>query len=370
MKIAAVGDVMFGDQPVCFGFGVMSEAKIKGYGYLFKHVKEVFSQYDLVIGNLESVLADPLPHENHNLWSMMNRGMDEAADSLRNAGVNLVSLANNHIFEHNENALDRTIKNLDKVGIVHIGSKTHPVFVYKKDNCRVGFLAWSLLPDRYWQDKEPREYYNITNDVPDIVNDVQKIKNDVDYLILSLHWGNEFIQQPSKQQQSQAHLLVDSGIDVILGHHPHVLQPVERYKHGLIFYSLGNFISDYWIASCKQSVIIELNINSGIDYKAIPVIISENYAPVLSKGSDMDEESLFRMENFMDDETYNATLYKKRQEYRLSVIRHFAKNFFRYDKKNLLKLLRWSLKRAFYVFKTRKREKERPNTVYEGPMKG
>jgi len=372
VKIAAVGDISLGDQAICFGFGVMSMAKIKGYDYFFRHVRDVFAQYDLVIGNLESVVADPFPGEGNNLWSMMNRATDQAAQALKNAGVNLMSLPNNHIFEHNEYGFAKTIENLDKVGINHTGSKKRPVYVYEKDKRRIGFIAWSLLPDRYWPDKDPKKYYNITDDISDIVNEAKAVKDRVDYLVLSLHWGNEFIQQSSKRQQGQAHLLIDSGIDIILGHHPHVLQPVERYKHGLIFYSLGNFIFGHWTLPCKQSVIVELDIANELTYKLIPIISGEDYVPVMCNNKGMAEKILKSMENenFMDDEAYYTTLLRKRQDYRLSAIIHFARNFFQYDKKNLFRFIRWALKRVFYIYKIRKHEKEQPNLIYKGPMKG
>lgn len=372
IKIAAVGDIFLGDQPICFGFGVMSKAKIKGYDYLFRHVKDVFSRLDLVIGNLESVIGDPLPDESYNLWSMMNRSTNAAARALKNSGVNLVSLPNNHIFEHNEYGLAKTIENLEEIGIIHIGSKKRPVYVYEKDNRRIGFIAWSLLPDRYWPDKDPKKYYNITDDISDIVNEAKAVKDRVDYLVLSLHWGNEFIQQPSKRQQCQAHLLVDSGVDVIFCHHPHVLQPVERYRHGLIFYSLGNFIFDYWPLPCKQSVIVELHVSNELTYKLIPVISSEDYVPILCKNKSTAGEILKSMENdnFMDDEIYDMTLHKKRQEYRFSAFFHFSRNFYRYDKKNIFRFIKWALKRVIYIYKIRKLEKEQPNLIYEGPMKG
>ena len=121
MRIAAVGDIFLADQVACFGHGVWSVADKNGYAALFAHVRDGFRQADLVVGNLECVLADLLPHEPVGFLSLMDRGADRGAAALKEAGIGLVSLANNHIFEHKPAALERTIENLERAGVHHAG---------------------------------------------------------------------------------------------------------------------------------------------------------------------------------------------------------------------------------------------------------
>ena len=98
VKLAAVGDIMLGDTPLSYEFGVCSQAELKGYDYLFEHVKDIFQRNDLVVGNMESVVASPFPDERDDLWCRMNRGFDAGASAMQTAGIELVSLANNHIY--------------------------------------------------------------------------------------------------------------------------------------------------------------------------------------------------------------------------------------------------------------------------------
>ena len=97
------------------------------------------------------------------------------------------------------------------------------------------------MPDRYWLGTNPSDYYHITDNIDEVINEVCLVKEKVDFVVLLLHWGFEYINQPSRKQQEQAHQLIDAGVNIILGHHPHVLQPIEEYSNGVIFYSLGNY---------------------------------------------------------------------------------------------------------------------------------
>lgn len=372
MKIAALGDISLGDQTICFGYGVRSLAEKRGYDFFFNEIRHVLSGYDLVVGNLEAVLAKPLPHEQPTLSTMMNRGVDSGADALKQAGIGLVSLANNHIFEHHTAALDQTIHNLERVGIQHMGSKTKPVYIHEAGGMRVAFLSWSLLPDVYWPKENPGDYYNVTNNIEEILAEVAMIRRDVDSIVLSLHWGNEFIHQPSRQQQIMGRRLIRSGVDVIMGHHPHVLQPLESYKGGLIAYSLGNFIYDDWEEATRSSAILEISLSEKNRYKIFPFIINKrSYVPTPVRDDTTSTQIVDKMMDLrpMEEEEYNNALYKIRQKYRASMLLHFFRNIYRYKIYNLFSLLIWSFKRIVFILKTMEKEKGNPNIVYKGPMK-
>lgn len=373
VKLAALGDIALGDQSICFGYGVRSMAQTAQYDTLFADIKHVWREFDFVMGNLESVLTSPLPGERSDFFTMMNRGLDEGADALRRAGIGLVSVANNHIFEHGTKVLKRTLANLDRVGIDHVGSKSNPFHVKESKGIRLGFLSWSLLPDVYWPDERPAEYYNVTNDVEDIFREVENVRGGVDRVILSLHWGNEFIQQPSKDQQILAHRLIDGGVDVIVGHHPHVLQPIETYKGGVIIYSLGNFIMDYWDEATMTGAVLKVTIGDKIDYKVHPFTIDRStYIPVALNPKDMRATRVVNKMSHLEPlegKEYNDTLYKMRKKYRISLFAHFLKNIYRYDARDLFGLLIWGIKRIIFILSIIKKEKKNPNIVYKGPMK-
>lgn len=373
IKIAAVGDIMLGDNPLCLGFGVKSKAVIDGYDYLFDKVKPIFKRNDLAVANLESVIATPLPEERDNMWCVMNRGLDDASISMSNGGLGLVSLANNHIFEHGPEALEMTIDNLNCAGIKHIGTHYKPYYIFEGHGKRIAFLSWSLLPDHYWPDKNPSDFYHVTETIDPIIDEAAHVKEKSDYVVLMLHWGFEFINQPSRNQQKQAHRLIDAGVDVILGHHPHVLQPVEEYSGGLIFYSLGNFIFDSWDEKTLNSVIVELEFGNGISYSSIPVAISTvSYAPGKCTEQRRIDAILASLEmgEIMDDETHARTLQVYRNKFRKSVIYFVLRNFYRYKITDMLRLFKWGLARARYIKRIRRCESSDPYIIYRGPMKG
>lgn len=118
---------------------------------------------------------------------------------------------------------------------------------------------------------------------------VEKVKENiskVDVLIVSLHWGAEYQKEPNAQQKKLAHEIIDAGAKIIIGHHPHVTQPVESYRSGLIFYSLGNFVFDQpWSEATKQGQITKI-IFEGKDvksYELTPIYIRDFCQPQLSQ---------------------------------------------------------------------------------------
>ena len=111
---------------------------------------------------------------------------------------------------------------------------------------------------------------------------VKKYDPYVDWLIVSIHWGNEYLPNPEKWRVDLAHQLVDVGADIIHGHHPHVLQPKEIYQDKPIYYSLGNFIFDQnWSIETSKSEIVNMTVTKTtiIDQKIIPLTIKHNSQP-------------------------------------------------------------------------------------------
>jgi len=373
IKLSAVGDIALGDQTVCYGYGVRSAACATGYDALFSDIKKTWHDCDVVMGNLEFALASPSAGERSDFFSIMNRGMDGGADALAQAGVGLVSVANNHIFEHGPDALKRTLANLERVGIAHVGSRTKPVVIKEMKGMSLAFLSWSLLPDVYWPDENPSNYYNVTSDIQDILGEVAMVRETVDRVVLSLHWGNEFIRQPSKDQQISAHRLIDGGVDVIIGHHPHILQPIETYEGGIIVYSLGNCIFDHWERTAMTGAVVRILIGDRIDYELQPLEIDrKTYIPAPLHREDGRAKKLIEEISRLhplDRDEYNRALYAIRCKYRVSLIMHFVRNIHRYDLRDLLGLLIWGMKRIIFIFSIIGKEKKTPGVVYEGPIR-
>jgi poly-gamma-glutamate capsule biosynthesis protein CapA/YwtB (metallophosphatase superfamily) len=222
----------------------------------FKEVVSVLAESDLVFANLEvPVKIDESRNEYKNF---IYYSLPEATEQLlKLLNIGCVSLANNHIYDCKLPGLKTTIKVLDKQGIYHTGAgwkKEHiePVII-KKDDVKVGFLAYVDKSTNPKTETFPELFINYF-EIEKVIEDVQTLKPKVDEIICSIHWGVDYSHYPTEQQRVIARRLIDAGVNIIMGHHPHTLQPHENYKEGHIFYSLGNFTFGDYIKEGKSEL--------------------------------------------------------------------------------------------------------------------
>ena len=162
---------------------------------------------------------------------------------LHTLNIGCVSLANNHMYDFKMQGLVSTINILDELGIYHTGAGWKPEHldpvVFELNSKTTGFLAYVDLSTNPCTETFSELYINYFNSEK-AIDDIKKLKNTVEMVICSIHWGKDYSRFPLASQVKIAHDLIDAGADVIMGHHPHVLQPYEKYKEGWIFYSLGS----------------------------------------------------------------------------------------------------------------------------------
>lgn len=285
IKIALVGDICFGDHYFCCGFGVNSVVDKYGSSYLFEHVGEELAKHDIVFGNLETVLST-FNSKNYKLSSLQMRGHPKAVEGLKKAGFSILAIANNHIMQHGREAVNETMEVLKKNGIGFCGiASEHNIYpdsnIIMKKGIKVCFLGYNQHPQQYFVDEPMYTKFKLQK----AIRDVKVYKQLADVIIISLHWGDEFIEMPSPEQQVMAHNLIDCGANVIWGHHPHVVQSIEKYKHGYIFYSSGNFVCDMiWSQRTSQSFIASIDYhitNAKLSYTIIPTRNNRHYQPVV-----------------------------------------------------------------------------------------
>jgi gamma-polyglutamate biosynthesis protein CapA len=284
IEIAAVGDISLGDHLLCLGFGVRSTIETKGHKFIFAYVKDTLKQSDIIFGNLEVVLSGHGLTKNK-IESMVLRGQPEAINTLKNAGFNVLNIANNHSLQHGSVAFNETVHLLEKnfidvVGLFYKNNFSTIPIIKEFKQIKIGFLGYSFVKEQYFKE-EP--LYSIGN-IENIKGDIKRLQQQVDFVIVSCHWGMELIDRPSIDIIRLAREMVDSGANIIFGHHPHVFQGIEKYKDGIIFYSLGNFVFDLmWWEPCLQSAIIKIYLikDNPITYNIIPVKINKIYQPVL-----------------------------------------------------------------------------------------
>ncbi len=233
----------------------------------------LFQESDLSIVNLENPVTIrgtivPKPFN----FRMQPRFLG----SLKKAGISVVNLANNHIFDYGREGLEDTFRHLDLAGIRHIGAgnnstEAHTPHILTKGHQTVAAFGY------YAGGEAPGAGKNTAGVA---VRDIRLASRDIKvareegatYIVVILHWGTEKADTPSAAQRWFAHSLIDAGADAVIGHHPHVLQGIERYKSGVIVYSLGNLVFGGLRRSTYTAGVFEIGLSSqDTTYRLIPV---------------------------------------------------------------------------------------------------
>ena len=254
--INAVGDIMLAGRWT-------AEIRKKGYDFPFAATTTELARGDINLANLESPISASGREFTQKKFRF--RAEPAVAKALRTAGFNLVTLANNHSMDFGGEALGETLQHLKAAGIAWVGAGNHlsearmPV-IYALKGKKVAFLGYSLT--------YPAEFYagsNRPGTTPGwgtiYSEDIARARREADYVIVTFHWGTEGSDAPRHYQRTAARKAIDHGADAVIGHHPHVLQGMERYKKGIIFYSLGNFAFASTSKTADFGALLRLRLN-------------------------------------------------------------------------------------------------------------
>ncbi len=203
-------------------------------GFTMANVRDIFRHDDLTLVNFEGTFTErkTVPDNkkgNSFLFNISPKYVTVLTDNY----IEAVSLENNHVYDHGEEGYEDTVSTLQENGIVYSNSKQIGVFTV--DNTSIAMLSY-LCIDRY--DKPVDGYANLYEKV---AADIQYTKQMYPIVIVSFHWGNELDYVPTERQKKMGRLAVDSGADLVIGHHSHRMNPIEEYNGVYICYSLGNF---------------------------------------------------------------------------------------------------------------------------------
>lgn len=342
VSIAAVGDIMLGDSPQVFGYGVASAIRKDGGPRLFDSVGKSLHEADLTVANLEIVLSTTPTGARFS--DRIYRGDPGVAPGLRSAGIDVVSVCTNHTMQHGAEAFAEFVACLRDAGLVVAGADVPALGVSRQVCCerrgvRIAVLSYNFRPIQYTV--APPAWP--VPDVSLILGDIEQARGQADVIMVTLHWGDEFISHPSPWQVSTARALVDAGAAIVIGHHPHIVQGVEAYRGGVIAYSLGNFVFDQWQTRLRRSMILHLTVHdpSQIEYRIEPVFIDERYRPVPCAGRQLDEElayhqALGQLIGRCDDITYRSELAARYQEFRREIIVHYLTRAWKFKPADLL----------------------------------
>jgi poly-gamma-glutamate synthesis protein (capsule biosynthesis protein) len=273
ISIFFVGDIML-DRGV--EYMVNKEGK-KDFRFSFLKIADELKKSDILFGNLEGPISD----NGLKVGSIYSfRFKPEAINGLLYADFDILSLANNHMLDYQRIALEDTMKILKENNIDYVGAglnkeEAFSLKIKQVKDTRIGFLAYTNLGTKNWQagnENSGMAWIN-ENDITEVIEYIKKAKEEVDVLIISLHAGEEYAENPTNFQISFAQDCISSGADLVIGHHPHVVQRIEQYKDGWIAYSLGNFVFDqHFSKETMESIILKVVIED----KKINKVYSEN----------------------------------------------------------------------------------------------
>jgi gamma-polyglutamate biosynthesis protein CapA len=210
-----------------------------GEDYPFEKVSSVFDRYDILAANFEGVISD---NESHDIKPRFGFDVDGTAALLRKYGFNLFNLANNHSDDFGLEGVELTHKLLWEAGIDTVGNAyndfDYDLFEGEVKGVKFAFMGINETYDNVDWDFAFRQ--------------MGKLKSRNDFLVVFIHWGNEYQAGQSDEQIRIGHELVDGGADLVIGSHPHVVQGKEFYKNKWIYYSLGNFVFDQYFSEETQ----------------------------------------------------------------------------------------------------------------------
>ncbi len=310
--LLACGDILLSRTPG-------KRAAENGYRFLFAGVRDLVSEADISFANLEtpaSYLGSPYPGKPPNVTF---RADPATLFGLAWAGFDVVSLANNHMNDYGARAIGETLDFLDLLGIARSGAgrdleEARTPAILERDGVRFAFLAYvepiwsvrgaySIVAFNSLTRAETKHHGPIPRSsgpenpsgttgvalavMEDVIADIRSLRESLkpDYLFVSVHWGDEHQHVPNAFQRALGRAAIDAGASAVLGHHPHVLQTLERYGGGFIAYSLGNFVFDMASTRTYESMALRLHLSNGkiTHVDIIPISIPRGtYAPELS----------------------------------------------------------------------------------------
>lgn len=277
VTLLAVGDIMLSRNVAA------KMVKYQNWTYPFLKTANLLKSADITFGNLETAIT---AGRTIKTGEMVFRTDPKAVEGLKFAGFDVLSLANNHTPNFGETGLKDTFQYLSAAGIAYIGAGENiaaarqPV-IKEVQGLEFAFLAYNdnnVVPPSYFAGDQRAG--TVFMDREKMKEDVFKAKQTADFVIVSMHAGVEYQPKASERQKDFARQAIEAGAALVLGHHPHVIEPMEKYKDGYIFYSLGNFIFDQmWSLPTRQGLMATITFTpSGISEITYQPVIIEDYA--------------------------------------------------------------------------------------------
>lgn len=287
-NMSVIGDIMCHNTQYTDAYN--SNTDTYDFSYVFKDIKAKIKTADIAVGNLETTFAGK--SVGYSSYPTFNTP-ESLADNLKDLGLDVLTTANNHSLDKGYKGIESTIDYLDKADISHTGTfkseeDQNKILIKNVKDVKIAFLSYTYGTNGI---KVPtgKDYCINLIDKELIKKQLELAKaENPDIICVSMHWGIEYQTKQNKEQEALADFLFENGVDIILGSHPHVLQPMEKRtvtledgstKDGFVIYSLGNFMSGQVKENTKNSIILDLKITKKAQDGKIS-IDSVNYTPI------------------------------------------------------------------------------------------
>lgn len=288
INMAVIGDIMSHESN--FKDAYDKDKKSYDFSYVFEDIKDYIQSADIAIGNLETTFSGA--DVGYSGYPTFNTP-EQLAQNLVDLGLDVVSTANNHSLDKRYAGIESTLNELDKVNLSHTGTyrsveEQNTILTKNVNGINIAFLSFTYGTNGIPVPKG-KEYCINLIDEELMLDQIAKAKElNPDLICVSMHWGEEYKLKQNKTQEQLADFLFKNGVDIILGSHPHVLEPMEKRtitlddgtkKDGFLIYSLGNFMSGQVIENTMNTIILQLQITKHVKDGTI-TIDSVNYVPI------------------------------------------------------------------------------------------
>ena len=299
INLAVIGDIMCHNTQYIDAY----DNGIYNFSYVFDDIREELLQADFTVGNLETTFAGA--SRGYSSYPQFNTP-ESLAIAIKEAGIDLVSTANNHSLDTGYSGIESTIDFLDQNGILHTGTYKSPesqsqTVIAEIKGLKVAFLSFTYGTNGI-SVPQGREYcINLIDDnfIIDRLNSAKEQNPDI--ICVFMHWGEEYELTPNEEQIHLANLLFDNGANIILGSHPHVLQKMEKNDKGFVIYSLGNFVSGQVKENTRDSIILNLAVTKKGTGEV--VVDSAKYTPIYTykSGSEKRQYKVLDIKRALDN---------------------------------------------------------------------
>ncbi|SES41323.1 CapA family protein [Salipaludibacillus aurantiacus] len=279
LSVSMVGDIMLGR-------GVEKVTSRHGLDYPFEHAAPLFEQTDVVTGNFEHpvLVHNEEAYEEDKLdKSILLHAGTEAVEAVKNAGFTTINLANNHMADYGSAGLFDTLDVFKEADIPTVGAginldDAREIAYEDVNDLTVATLGFNdaYMPN---EDRTASLYKEgVTPLDPEyVIPDIKEAADNADFVMVHVHWGEEYDSSVHPRQREMAHAMVEAGADLIIGHHAHVLQPIEIHEEAVIAYGLGNFVFDQGWSMTRETAILQYRLfEESIQLEVHPMYIEES----------------------------------------------------------------------------------------------